>query len=37
MSLVPVPRPMTEDDVAGVHEMFVAAFEDLELRLRQPP
>jgi predicted N-acetyltransferase YhbS len=37
VSSVPVLRPMTEDDVAGVHEMFVAAFEDLELRLHQPP
>jgi GNAT superfamily N-acetyltransferase len=28
---------MTEDDVAGVHEMFVASFGDLEQRLHLPP
>jgi GNAT superfamily N-acetyltransferase len=37
VSAVPVVRLMTEDDVAGVHEAFVAAFTDLERRLHQPP
>jgi GNAT superfamily N-acetyltransferase len=37
VNAVPVLRPMTEDDVAGVHEMFVAAFAELERRLHQPP
>jgi GNAT superfamily N-acetyltransferase len=35
--VVPVVRPMTEDDVPGAHEVMVAAFADLEQRLHLPP
>ena len=37
MLVVPVVRPMTEDDVAATHEVMLAAFADLERRLHLPP
>ena len=37
MLVVPVVRPMTEDDVAAVGDVMVEAFADLERRLHLPP
>jgi GNAT superfamily N-acetyltransferase len=34
---MPVIRPMTEDDVAAVHELSVETFEDLARRHNEPP